>query len=53
MPTHLKTLETHARKALEPALKGHLSPSERIDLYKRFLKIEQHRIFLRHRAGAG
>ncbi len=51
--SHLKTLETHARKALEPALKGQLSPAERIALYKRFLKIEQHRIFLRHRAGAG
>jgi [protein-PII] uridylyltransferase len=53
MPTHLKTLETHARKALEPALKGQLSPAERISLYKRFLKIEEHRILLRHRAGAG
>ncbi|MBX3743454.1 MAG: [protein-PII] uridylyltransferase [Akkermansiaceae bacterium] len=53
MPTHLKTLETHARKALEPALNGQLSPAERISLYKRFLKIEQHRIYLRHRAGAG
>ncbi|HVJ45427.1 MAG TPA: nucleotidyltransferase domain-containing protein, partial [Luteolibacter sp.] len=53
MPTHLKTLESHARKALEPALKGQLSPAERIALYKRFLKIEEHRILLRHRAGAG
>jgi [protein-PII] uridylyltransferase len=50
---HLKTLETHARKALEPALSGQLSPAERIALYKRFLKIEEHRILLRHRAGAG
>ena len=52
MPTHLKTLETHARNALQPALEGHLSPAERIALYKRFLKIEEHRIFMRHRAGA-
>lgn len=53
MPAHLKTLESHASKALEPAVKGQLSPAERIALYKRFLKIEEHRIFLRHRAGAG
>ena len=53
MPIHLKNLESHARKALEPALSGQLSPAERISLYKRFLKIEEHRILLRHRAGAG
>ncbi len=53
MPIHLKNLETHARKALQPALQGQLSPSERIALYKRFLKIEEHRIQMRHRAGAG
>ncbi len=53
MPTHLQTLETHARQALMPALEGQLSPAERISLYKRFLKIEEHRILMRHRAGAG
>ncbi len=53
MPTHLKTLRAHAIKALEPGEQGQLSPAERISLYKRFLKIEEHRIQMRHRAGAG
>jgi len=53
MPNHLKTLESHARAILEPATHEQLSPAERIALYKRFLKIEEHRIQLRHRAGAG
>ncbi|MGE9269206.1 MAG: nucleotidyltransferase domain-containing protein, partial [Verrucomicrobiales bacterium] len=53
MSAHLKTLSAHAKKALKPASQGHLSQAERIALYKRFLKIEEHRIKLRHRAGAG
>ncbi|MCX8496477.1 MAG: nucleotidyltransferase domain-containing protein, partial [Akkermansiaceae bacterium] len=53
MLNHLKTLEDHAKEALKPALEGQLSPSERIDLYKKFLKVEEHRIKLHHRAGAG
>src|SRR5690606_36459251 len=53
MSAHLKTLQAHAKTALKPAVQGHLSPAERIALYKRFLKIEEHRIKLRHRAGAG
>ena len=53
MSTHLKTLQAHAKTALKPAVQGHLSPAERIALYRRFLKIEEHRIKLRHRAGAG
>lgn len=53
MPNHLKTVEDHAREALKPAVEGQLSPAERIALYKRFLKIEEHRILLRHRAGGG
>jgi len=53
MPQHLKTLEAHAREILRPAEKGQLSPAERIDLYKRFLKIEEHRIQHHHRNGAG
>lgn len=51
MPTHLKTLQSHAKQALKPAIQGQLSPVERIDLFKRFLKIEEHRIKLRHGAG--
>jgi [protein-PII] uridylyltransferase len=53
MPQQLKNLEAHALEALKPAAEGQLSPAERIALYKRFLKIEEHRILLRHRAGAG
>jgi [protein-PII] uridylyltransferase len=53
MSNHLKTLASHAREILEPAVHEQLSPAERIALYKRFLKIEEHRIKLRHRAGAG
>jgi [protein-PII] uridylyltransferase len=53
MPHSLKNLEEHAREALKPALEGHLSPAERIALYKRFLKTEEHRIQIHHRAGAG
>ncbi len=48
-----KNLETHAREALKPALEGQLSPSERIELYKRFLAFEEKRIQLHHRSGAG
>ncbi len=49
----LKNLETHAREVLKPALEGQLSPTEQIDLYKKFLKVEEHRILLYHRSGAG
>ncbi|MEP4079581.1 [protein-PII] uridylyltransferase [Haloferula sp.] len=53
MSAHLKTLKAHAKQALKPATQGQLSPAERIALFKRFLKIEEHRIKLHHRAGAG
>ena len=53
MRDYLKTLELHAKEILQSAVEGQLSPAERIDLYKRFLKIEEHRILLHHRAGAG
>lgn len=53
MVNHLKNLEEHAREALKPAIAGQLSPAERIALYKQFLKIEENRILIRHRSGAG
>ena len=53
MRNHLTNLEAHAKAALKAANQGQLTPAERIGLYKRFLKIEEHRIKLRHRAGAG
>jgi len=51
--TAFKSLEEHAREALKPALAGQLSPAERIDLYKGFLKTEEKRILVHHRSGAG
>ncbi|MDB6076645.1 MAG: Bifunctional uridylyltransferase/uridylyl-removing enzyme, partial [Akkermansiaceae bacterium] len=39
--------------ALQPAAQGELTPAERIALYQRFRKIEEHRIKLRLRAGGG
>ncbi|MGJ8643913.1 MAG: [protein-PII] uridylyltransferase [Luteolibacter sp.] len=39
--------------SLQPAIDGQLSPSERIELYKRFLEVEQEQILARHRDGAG
>ncbi len=53
MRSYLSTLEQHAGDALRPAVDGQLSPSERIDLYKRFLNLEERRILMHHRAGAG
>ncbi|NQX01116.1 [protein-PII] uridylyltransferase [bacterium] len=53
MPNPPTTLETHARETLKHALEGQLSPSEQIDLYKKFLKAEEHRVQLLHQAGAG
>ncbi len=53
MHTYQSSLDQHARTALKPALEGQLSPAERIDLYKRFLKLEEQKILMRHRAGAG
>ena len=53
MHDYPKALAQHAHAALEPAVQGQLSPAERIDLYKRFLKTEESRILQHHRAGAG
>ncbi len=53
MQLQLTPLEERARDALKPALEGHLSPAERIGLYKRFLKTEEQRIQLHHNAGGG
>ena len=53
MLTHLKNLDSHAREILKPALEGRLSQPEQIELYKKFLKIEELRIQHHHRSGAG
>ena len=53
MTTHLKTFEAHAHQALKKVQLSGLSPADRLNAYKRFIKIEEHRIKLRHGAGAG
>ncbi|MCH7227553.1 [protein-PII] uridylyltransferase [Haloferula sp. A504] len=53
MSAHLKNLSDHAKVVLKPARKGQLSPAERIALFKKFMKLEEHRIRLRHKGGAG
>lgn len=53
MTTHLKTFKAHAHEALKKVQLGDLTPADRLKQYKRFIKIEEHRIKLRHGAGAG
>ena len=53
MRTYLDNLEKHARDSLKPALEGQLSPAERIDLYKRFLKVEEQRVLMEHLRNLG
>jgi [protein-PII] uridylyltransferase len=47
------TPETISNEPLRPAIEGQLSPSERIELYKKFLRTEEQRIKDAHAAGAG
>ncbi len=51
MPSGLSTLEQHAREALAPDAGGRLAPGERLARCRRFLKTEEHRLKLHHRAG--
>jgi [protein-PII] uridylyltransferase len=53
MSDYLKSLEKHAAETLKPAVEGQLTATERIALFKRFLNIEEERILMRHRSGAG
>ncbi len=53
MSDYLKSLEKHASETLKPAVEGQLTATERIALFKRFLNIEEERILIRHRSGAG
>lgn len=50
---HFQKVEAHARQTLVPAHDQHAGPAELIPLYRTFLKKEEHRIRLEHRAGAG
>lgn len=47
----IQDLSTHARSMLSPSKKKGLSRSERLTLYKKFLKIEEHRIHRLHKSG--
>jgi [protein-PII] uridylyltransferase len=51
MSQHLEKILAHAERQL--ASEGSRRLRERLDLYKRFLKIEEHRLRLKHYSGAG
>src|ERR1700676_1493122 len=53
MPTsrHLEQVLAHAENQL--AATGTRRPTEVLPLYKKFLKIEEHRLRLKHQAGGG
>jgi [protein-PII] uridylyltransferase len=48
---HLEQVLTHAAKRL--AATGAIRPTEVLPLYKKFLKVEEHRLRLKHHAGGG
>ncbi len=51
MPRHLEQVLAHAESQL--AATGATRPTEVLPLYKKFLKIEEHRLRLKHQAGGG
>src|SRR6266705_5825173 len=51
MPRHLEQVLAHAENQL--AATGAKRPTEVLPAYKRFLKIEEHRLRLKHQAGGG
>ncbi len=51
MSQHLEKILAHAERQL--ASEGSRRLRERLDLYKKFLKIEEHRLRLKHYSGAG
>ncbi|MDP9292094.1 MAG: hypothetical protein M3O82_07015, partial [Verrucomicrobiota bacterium] len=51
MLEHREKVLAHAEKEL--ASQGKQNSAERLALYKKFLKIENHRLRLRHYAGGG
>src|SRR5213083_1431381 len=51
MSRHLEQVLAHAENRL--AATGSRRPTEALPLYKKFLKVEEHRLRLRHQAGGG
>lgn len=51
MSRHLDKILAHAERELAPA--GGARPTEVLPLYKKFLRIEEHRLRLKHKAGGG
>src|SRR5262252_10543308 len=51
MSQHLEKILAHAEREL--TTEGSRRLRERLDLYKKFLKIEEHRLRLKHSSGAG
>src|ERR1700756_5719617 len=51
MSRHLEQVLAHAENQL--AIAGAKRPTDALPLYKKFLKIEEHRLRLKHRAGGG
>src|SRR6266568_6143510 len=51
MSRHLKQVLAHAENQL--AAMGARRPTEVLPLYKKFLKVEEHRLRLKHQAGGG
>jgi len=51
MPRHLEQVLAHAARELAPA--GDVQPTAVLPLYKKFIRIEEHRLRLKHQAGGG
>ncbi len=51
MTRHLEKVLAHAERQLAPA--GAVRPTEVLPLYEKFLRIEEHRLRLKHQAGGG
>jgi [protein-PII] uridylyltransferase len=51
MPVHLEKVLRHAEREL--VHQSHLRPTDLLDIYRRFLKLEEHRLKLEHVHGAG